>query len=86
MMMGGGGNNHRYNLTFSVFARNITNRINLATPNGLLNVPDLATCSSDPSTCDNLSPYFGKSNSLARQFFSSSGAPRTFYLHVSFSF
>ena len=85
-MMGGGGNNHRYNLTFSVFARNITNRINLAAPNGLLNVPDLATCSADPSTCDNLSPYFGKSNSLARQFFSSSGAPRTFYLHVSFSF
>ncbi len=85
-MMGGGGNNHRYNLTFSVFARNITNRINLAAPNGLLNVPDLAACSSDPSTCDNLSPYFGKSNSLASQFRSSSGAPRTFYLHVSFSF
>ncbi|HKS66261.1 MAG TPA: carboxypeptidase regulatory-like domain-containing protein [Candidatus Acidoferrales bacterium] len=85
-MMMGGASDRRYNLTFSIFARNLTNRINLATPNGLLNVPDLATCSSDPSSCDNLSPYFGKSNSLAAQFRSSSGAPRTFYLHVSFSF
>jgi Carboxypeptidase regulatory-like domain len=82
----GGGGDHRYNLTFSIFARNLTNNINLGTPNGLLNVPNLAACSSDPSTCDNLSPYFGKSNSLASGFLSSSGAPRTFYLHVSFTF
>jgi hypothetical protein len=86
IMMGGGGSESRYNLTFSIFARNVTNYINLANPNGVLNVPDVAACSSDPSTCDNLSPYFGKSNSLASSFRSSSGAPRTFYLHVSFSF
>ncbi len=81
---GGSSRDHRYNLEFSVFARNITNYINLATPNGLLNVPNPALCGSNPDQC--LSPYFGESNSLARQFFSSSGAPRTFYLHVSFSF
>jgi hypothetical protein len=83
-MMGGSGNDHRYNLEFSVFARNITNYINLASPNGVLNVPSPAICGSDPSQC--LSPYFDKSNSLASSFFASSGAPRTFYLHVSFSF
>lgn len=83
-MMGGSGENHRYNLEFSVFARNLTNYINLANPNGVLNVPNPAICGSDPSQC--LSPYFDKSNSLARGFMSSSGAPRTFYLHASFSF
>jgi Carboxypeptidase regulatory-like domain len=83
--MGGGGEDHRYNLTLSVFARNITNYINLADPNGLLNVPDPAQCSSDPSACA-APPFFGRSNSLAQQFRSSTGAPRMFYLHVSFSF
>ena len=81
---GGNSRDHRYNIELSVFARNITNYINLATPNGLLNVPNPALCGSNPDQC--LSPYFDKSNSLARQFFSSSGAPRTFYLHASFSF
>jgi uncharacterized membrane protein YgcG len=86
-MGGGGGNNHRYSLTFSVMARNITNYINLANPNGQLDVPDLSACNANPSTCNNVAPpYFDTSNSLARSFFSSSGAPRTFYLHVNFSF
>jgi hypothetical protein len=30
---------HRYNLTFSVNARNVLNRVNLATPIGNLNSP-----------------------------------------------
>jgi Carboxypeptidase regulatory-like domain len=83
--MGGGGGDHRYNLTLSVFARNITNYINLADPNGLLNVPNPSECSSDPSLCA-APPFFGKSNSLAQQFRSSTGAPRMFYLDASFSF
>jgi hypothetical protein len=40
--MGGtdaGGTNHRYNLTFSVSARNIFNNVNLATPIGNLSSP-----------------------------------------------
>jgi hypothetical protein len=35
----GGGTNHRYNLTFSVSARNIFNNVNLATPIGNLSSP-----------------------------------------------
>jgi Carboxypeptidase regulatory-like domain/TonB dependent receptor len=84
--MGGAGTNHRYNLTFTVSARNITNYTNLAQPNALLTVPDLATCSANPSTCDNNSPYFGRSNSLATGPYSSNGASRLFYLQVGFSF
>jgi len=34
-----GGNNHRYNLTFSISARNIFNNVNLATPIGNLSSP-----------------------------------------------
>jgi hypothetical protein len=40
--MGGtdaGGTTHRYNLTFSVSARNIFNNVNLATPIGNLSSP-----------------------------------------------
>jgi hypothetical protein len=38
-MDGGGTNNNRYNLTFSVSARNIFNNVNLATPIGNLSSP-----------------------------------------------
>ncbi len=81
MGMGGGGTNHRYNLTFSVNARNITNYLNEGQPSGLLNVPD-------PSSMQpyELSPFFGRSNSLATGPFSSNGASRLFYLQVGFTF
>lgn len=36
-MFGGGGSDHRYNLTFSVSGRNLFNRRNLAPPVGVLN-------------------------------------------------
>jgi Carboxypeptidase regulatory-like domain len=38
-MDGGGSNNYRYNLTFSVSGRNIFNKVNLATPIGNLSSP-----------------------------------------------
>jgi hypothetical protein len=38
-MDGGGANNNRYNLTFSVNARNVFNNVNLATPIGNLSSP-----------------------------------------------
>ncbi|HTU36098.1 MAG TPA: carboxypeptidase regulatory-like domain-containing protein [Candidatus Acidoferrum sp.] len=86
------GADRRYNLTLSIFARNLTNYIDLAPPNATLTFLQ----SSNPqeltvpactvvTTCD---PYFDKSNSLAMSGFSrsSSGAPRTFYLNLSFAF
>ncbi|HTS13397.1 MAG TPA: carboxypeptidase regulatory-like domain-containing protein [Candidatus Limnocylindrales bacterium] len=84
-MMGAGGSNHRYNLTLSVQARNITNYLNLAQPNGTLPVPDLSLCTPNNS-CSMAPPLFGESNSLARGPFSSNGAPRLFYLQASFAF
>jgi hypothetical protein len=38
-MWGDASTNHRYNLTFSVFARNLLNVVNLAPPVGSLNSP-----------------------------------------------
>jgi hypothetical protein len=38
-MFGGGPNNNRYNLTFSVNARNIFNNVNVTTPIGNLSSP-----------------------------------------------
>jgi hypothetical protein len=38
-MFGGNPNNNRYNLTFSVNARNVFNNVNLATPIGNLSSP-----------------------------------------------
>ena len=38
-MDGGGANNDRYNLTFSVSARNVFNKVNIATPIGDLSSP-----------------------------------------------
>jgi hypothetical protein len=39
-IFGPGNTNHRYNLTFSVNARNVLNRENLATPVGNLSSPN----------------------------------------------
>jgi hypothetical protein len=83
MMGGGGGTSHRYNLTLSVMARNITNYLNVAQPNGVLNLPDSPGCMTNPTQCN---PFLGVSNSLSRGPFSSNGAPRLFYLQANFSF
>jgi hypothetical protein len=76
---GGGGmgaaSNRRYSLTFSVNARNILNRVNAATPVGILPQPD----SPDPSN-------FGKSVALAGGPFSSAAANRKIELQAMFSF
>jgi hypothetical protein len=61
--------NRRFNLTFSVSARNIFNTDNYASPVGVLS-----------------SPYFGRAESLAGGFFSSSAANRRIDLQVRFSF
>jgi len=37
--MGGGGSDRRYSLSFNVFARNLFNNVNLATPSGVLTSP-----------------------------------------------
>ncbi|HEV2207121.1 MAG TPA: carboxypeptidase regulatory-like domain-containing protein [Candidatus Acidoferrales bacterium] len=84
---GGSSSDHRYNLQVSIMARDVTNYINLGPPNGILTFSQatgLPSCSTVSASCD---PYFGKSNSLGGGFGrSSSGAPRTIYLHASFSF
>ena len=69
-MFGGGANNNRYNLTFSVAARNIFNNVNVATPIGNLSAGRL----------------FGEANALAGGPYSSSTANRRIDLQVSFNF
>jgi hypothetical protein len=71
----GAASNRRYSLTFSVNARNILNRVNAATPVGILPQPD----SPDPSN-------FGKSVALAGGPFSSAAANRKIELQAMFSF
>jgi hypothetical protein len=78
-MGGGGGAPHRYNLTLSVNARNITNYLNAAQPNGVLIVPQ------PPNPYVN-SPVFGESTALAGGAFASNGASRLFYLQLGFTF
>jgi hypothetical protein len=61
----------KYSLTFSAWGSNILNHENLGTPNGVLSVPD----------------YFGKSQTLAGNFFSSPTAGnRNISLQMSFNF
>ncbi len=66
----GNTSNRRYNLTFSVSARNIFNNVNYASPEGNLNSTNL----------------FGKPYALAGGFFSSNAANRRIDLQVRFSF
>jgi hypothetical protein len=79
---GGGGfggmgpaTTRRYNLTFSVNARNVLNKVNAATPIGVLPPPNSTT----PSN-------FGKSIALAGGPFSSAAANRKIELQAMFSF
>jgi hypothetical protein len=78
-MFGGSQTDHRYNLTFSVFGRNIFNRENLATPVGVLSPQDFTGASN-----------FGQSIALAGGvgggFFGSQANSRRIDLHVTFSF
>lgn len=66
----GGTTSRRYSLTLSVNARNVLNRVNLATPNGNLSSVQL----------------FGKSTALAGGPFSSSASNRRIELQAAFSF
>jgi len=76
----GAGTNHRYNVTFSVNARNVFNYVNAGTPGGVLNPPTTDVPQASPS------PFFGRSNQLAVGPFSGNGASRLIYLQASFSF
>jgi Carboxypeptidase regulatory-like domain len=76
----GGQNNRvdrRYSITFSAFAHNIFNVVNLAPPNGTLGGPPDGTTNS---------PFFGKSTQLASGFFSHGSAVRDFNFQALFSF
>jgi len=70
-LFGGPATNRRYNLTFSVNARNVLNRMNAGTPIDVW-TPD--------------SPTFGKSVSLAGGPFSTGAASRKIELQAMFSF
>ena len=85
--MGGGGTNHRYNLTLSVSGRNIFNHENLGLPNAILNPATITTSSSATITnAATASPFFGESTSLAGGPFGSNAASRLVYLQASFNF
>ncbi len=71
----GAASNRRYSLTFSVNARNILNRVNAATPVGVLPSPDALDSSN-----------FGKSVALAGGPFSSGAANRKIELQAMFNF
>jgi hypothetical protein len=79
----GAGTNHRYNLTFSVNARNILNRVNAASPIG-----SLGGCALTPQGgCDSsVAGNFGHSVALAGGPFSSMAANRKIELQAMFSF
>jgi hypothetical protein len=76
----GGQNNRvdrRYSITFSAFAHNIFNVVNLAPPNGTLGGPPDGTTDS---------PFFGKATQLATGFFSHGSAVRDFNFQALFNF
>src|SRR5579862_5459729 len=77
---GGGGTNRRYNVTFSVNARNLFNYRNADIPSGVLNPPttDVPQASA--------SPFFNVPNHLAGGPFSAQSASRLIYLQAAFSF
>jgi hypothetical protein len=86
---GGPATNRRYNLTFSVNARNVLNRVNAATPIG-----NLGGCVLTPQgqptqygVCDSSVAFdFGHSVALAGGPFSSAAANRKIELQAMFSF
>jgi hypothetical protein len=74
-MFGGNPSDNRYNLTFSVNARNVFNHVNLNNP-----IANLSAQSCSSPGC------FGQSNNLAGGPFSSSTANRLIYLQAQFNF
>ena len=76
-IFGGGSSGHRYNLTFSVSARNLFNHPNLAPPVGVLPRQALVP---------NATTNFGESMSLANGPFNTQAANRRIDLQVQFSF
>jgi hypothetical protein len=77
---GAGGTSRRYNVTFSVYARNVFNHVNAATPTAVLS----------PQTSEfpqaSASSFFAVPNQIAGGPFSSNSANRLIYLQASFSF
>lgn len=78
--MGGGDTNRRYNVTFSVNARNLFNHPNVDTPSAVLNPPTADQPQASASS------FFAVPNHLAGGPFSSQSASRLIYLQASFSF
>ena len=76
-IFGGGSSGRRYNLTFSVSARNLFNHQNLAPPVGVL---------SRQAMIPNANTNFGESISLANGPFNTQAANRRIDLQVQFSF
>lgn len=75
-----GNTSRKYNLTFSVNARNVFNHVNAATPTAVLSPP---TSSIPQATA---SPFFAIPNELAGGPFSTNSASRQIFLQASFSF
>lgn len=75
-----GATEKKYNLTFSINARNVFNHVNPATPSAVLSPPttDIPQAAA--------SPFFAIPNALAGGPFSTSSANRQIFLRVSFSF
>jgi len=74
------GTDRRYNLTFSVNARNVFNHANVATPTAVLNPPTAELPQASASS------FFATPNQLAGGSFSSNTANRMIYLQASFRF
>lgn len=79
---GGPATNKRYNLTLSVYSRNIFNYTNAGNITGVLNSPN----PSDPASVASISPFFGRANTLAAGPYSTNGASRLVYLQLGFTF
>jgi len=79
-LFAGGGTNQRYNVTFSVNARNVLNRVNVATPNAFLSPPTTELPQASAS------PFFAIPNQLAGGSFSTTNANRQIFLQAMFSF
>ncbi len=81
--MGGGlpsATNKRYNLTLSVIARNVFNYTNGNLPTAVLNPP------TTPGGMASMSSFFGISNGLLGQAYSTQTASRVIYLQIGFTF
>jgi hypothetical protein len=77
---GAGGTSRRYNVTFSVYARNVFNHVNAATPTAVLSPPTAEFPQASASS------FFAVPNQIAGGPFSSNSANRLIYLQASFSF